>query len=429
MNSGEKILVLDGHTNQALACVRSLGEAGYAVLVASHRVSPLGKWSRHCRGHFRLASQTIGAYGAMREWSKRQGVRLVLPVTERACVLLNAERAEWEAEGVIVGCAPDETLAGAFDKAQTIRHARACGVHSPRTHIPESLAECLAAADEVGLPCVVKPRWSSAWDGERFSQTLGPAYVNERERLVETVEARRQGDVWPLIQEFVPGKGTGVFTLCERGRVVAWFAHERLRDTRPTGSGSSLRRSIRLEARLREPAERLLAELEWHGPAMVEFRDDGVRPPCLMEVNGRFWGSLQLGIDAGINFPLLWVSILTGRAIERADRYAEGVTLRWVWGDVKRFMRILRGAPSGYPGKYPTVMQGLKELLGPQPDGTRLEVLRRSDPWPGVGEWVGGLGEFLAWRSNGRPERAASGRTSEQRDTKRQAAEPVSDIN
>jgi len=31
------VLVLDGQTNQALACVRSLGRAGYDVLVASDR--------------------------------------------------------------------------------------------------------------------------------------------------------------------------------------------------------------------------------------------------------------------------------------------------------------------------------------------------------------------------------------------------------
>src|SRR2546422_7527370 len=62
----------------------------------------------------------------------------------------------------------------------------------------------------------------------------------------------------------------------------------RSRDVRPAGSGSSLRRSIALDPRLQQPAERLLAEMRWHGPAMVEFRDDGQGEPWLMEVNGRF---------------------------------------------------------------------------------------------------------------------------------------------
>jgi len=128
---------------------------------------------------------------------------------------------------------------------------------------------------------------------------------------------------------------------------------------------------------------------------MVEFRDDGINPPCLMEVNGRFWGSLQLSIDAGTDFPNLWVSILNGKSIEPSVTYTEGLTLRWLCGDVKRFLYILGGPPPGYPGSYPTWWQGVRELLGAQPSGTRLETWRKGDAWPAVGELVSGLHEIL----------------------------------
>jgi predicted ATP-grasp superfamily ATP-dependent carboligase len=395
MKPPEPLLILDGHTNQALACARSLGAAGHRVLVASHERFPLAAWSRHCRGRYRLRGQSPEEFAELRGWAWRQGVRVLLPLTERSCLLSNAGRAEWEAVGVTVGCGPAEMLDAAFDKARTLRHAEDCGVRVPPTRVPGSLDECLAAAEEVGFPCVVKPRWSNAWDGSRFRGARAPDYVTGRTELVEAARACRRHGGWPLVQGFVPGRGKGVFALADRGRVLAWFAHERLRDTRPTGSGSSLRRSVPLEARLREPSERLLAEMKWHGPAMVEFRDDGTNPPCLMEVNGRFWGSLQLAVDAGINFPLLWVSLLSGRAPAPVATYEEGVTLRWLQGDVKRFVRILRGAPPSYPGTYPTVWQGLRELLGPQPAETRHEIWRHDDPWPVVGEWVGNFEELI----------------------------------
>ena len=57
MKTTERILILDGHTNQALACVRSLGMAGYTMLVASHKRFPLGAWSRYCAGSFVLTEQ------------------------------------------------------------------------------------------------------------------------------------------------------------------------------------------------------------------------------------------------------------------------------------------------------------------------------------------------------------------------------------
>ncbi|MEK6282926.1 MAG: GNAT family N-acetyltransferase [Acidobacteriota bacterium] len=397
MKTTQRILILDGHTNQALACVRSLGLAGYKVLVASHRPSPLGSWSRYCKGSFRLAEQSVEVFAAMREWARREGVEIVLPLTERSCMLCNAERTQWEAIGIKVGCGTDEMLQNAFDKGRTILRAKECGLRIPVTQFPTSLAECLTAIEKVGFPCVVKPRWSSAWNGASVSANLGPAYLDSSHGLEELLLERNQGNDWPLIQEFVPGQGKGVFALCDQGRAVALFAHERLRETRPTGSGSSLRRSIPLEPRLRDPAERLLAKLKWHGPAMVEFKDDGKEAPCLMEVNGRFWGSLQLGIDAGVDFPLLWLSILNGQPMEPLTHYEEGLTLRWLWGDVKRFAWILRGTPPGYAAAYPTVYEGLRDLLGPQPHGTRLEAWRMRDPWPAVGELTGGVKEFLDW--------------------------------
>jgi predicted ATP-grasp superfamily ATP-dependent carboligase len=255
----------------------------------------------------------------------------------------------------------------------------------------------------MGFPLVIKPRFSHLWDGTRFLPDRGSSYAYDFDALESQVAERRQGRYWPILQRYVPGQGKGVFALAARGQVIAWFAHERLRDVRPTGSGSCLRRSIPLESRLKAPAERLLSAMKWHGPAMVEFRDDGASAPCLMEVNGRFWTSLQLAIDAGVDFPRLWLAILQGADAQRlsaqiATGYRENVVLRWLWGDIKRFVYILVGRPRGYRGAYPSVRQGLTELFGVQPAGTRLEIWRASDPWPALGEWVQGVREVLQAR-------------------------------
>ncbi len=399
MSAPERVLVLDGHTTQALACTRSLGRAGYDVLVASHRRAALATWSRFCRARYRLAGERLEAFAALIAWARERDVRVVLPVTERSCVLCNTQRRAWEAAGIIVGCADHGMLQPAFDKRLTYRHAAAIGIATPPTRVPGSLVECRSAALELGFPCLVKPCFSNAWDGAAFLPDLGAGYVNSLDELEATVLTRRQGDRWPLIQRIVPGRGKGVFALCDHGRPVVWFAHERLRDVRPTGSGSSLRRSIPLDPRLVAPAERLLRELGWHGPVMVEFRDDGAGEPCLIEVNGRFWGSLELAVRAGVDFPRLWLAMLTGKPLEPPPPYRAGVTLRWLWGDMKRLIAVFAGRPHGYPGPYPTRLQGLAEVSGPQPAGTELETWDAGDPWPAFGEWLQGAGELLsrAW--------------------------------
>ena len=395
MNDSSPVLILDGQTNQALACTRSLGEKGFPVLVASHWRRPLAGWSRYCRGVFHLAAEEVGAFAALRGWAQELGVRTVLPLTERACCLCKLEREAWEAAGIRVGCGTQEMLLNAFDKARTVRLASSCGVAVPATVCPASLEEAVKAAEQVGYPCVVKPRCSHLWNGTHFLPNRSCAYVNEPQELKGAVEARRQGDCWPLVQQYVPGHGKGVFALCDRGTVVAWFAHERLREIRPSGAGSSLRRSIALEPRLRQPAERLLGQLQWHGPAMVEFREEGASTPWLMEVNGRFWTSLQLAVEAGVDFPAIWLSVLNGERVAPVADYTPGVTLRWLWGDVKRLMFILAGRPRGYTGPFPSLPQGFRDLFGAQPPGTHLEIWRRTDPWPAIGEWHHGVQELL----------------------------------
>lgn len=404
---GACVLILDGHTNQALSCVRSLGRAGYRAVVASTQRAPLAAWSRYCGAHFRLAGETRADLAALRSWAAARGVAVVLPQRERSCRLVSAEREEWEAAGITVGCGPEDMLLLAFDKARTLEVAERCGVRIPPTYFPTSLEESRAAAAAVGYPCIVKSRFSDYWDGSRFVADAGALYVRDAAALDAAVSSCRQGELWPIIQGIVPGRGKGVFALCDHGEPLAWFAHERLRDVRPSGSGSSLRRSVLLDPRLRDAAARLLRAMRWHGPAMVEFRDEGTGDPWLMEVNGRFWGSLELAVTSGVDFPRLWVELLRGAPVTPPAFYRPGVSVRWLWGDAKRLMYIMAGAPPGCPTAYPTLRQGLREVLGRQPRGTRIETWASDDRWPAFGEWVQGVRELAKTTFKGRAPAAA----------------------
>src|SRR4029077_9073436 len=74
----------------------------------------------------------------------------------------------------------------------------------------------------------------------------------------------------------------------------------------------------------------LLNALEWEGAAMVEFRverETGVS--TLMEVNGRFWGSVSLPIMAGVDFPFYYWQVLHGEPPRVPDRYTVGMRWRW----------------------------------------------------------------------------------------------------
>jgi predicted ATP-grasp superfamily ATP-dependent carboligase len=182
------------------------------------------------------------------------------------------------------------------------------------------------------------------------------------------------------VQEYIPGTGAGVFTLCGSAGPVAWFAHRRIREKPPQGGVSVVSESAPVDPVLQALATKLLDSVNWFGPAMIEFRIDPEGRPWLMEVNGRFWGSLQLAIDSGVDFPWLFYRLCHGEDVQGPASYEVGRRLRWLLGDFDHLLLQVRGK-----GTARTMGEKLKAMgtfLGPQGSGVRLEVLRRDDRAP-----------------------------------------------
>jgi predicted ATP-grasp superfamily ATP-dependent carboligase len=189
-----------------------------------------------------------------------------------------------------------------------------------------------------------------------------------------------------LIQEFVRGDGAGYFALLHHGELRAEFAHRRIRDVYPTGSGSAVRISVEPDPEIRRSSLAILSALRWHGVAMVEFRSEAGSPPVFMEVNGRFWHSLPLACYAGVDFPALLARMAEDGDIEVTTGYRTGVRCRWLLGDARHLVEVWKGPPSGYPGQYPGKMRTLLDVLMPVP-GTYHDLFQWSDPLPEVADW------------------------------------------
>jgi predicted ATP-grasp superfamily ATP-dependent carboligase len=157
-----------------------------------------------------------------------------------------------------------------------------------------------------------------------------------------------------LIQERVPaqGRGQGVSVLMDSsGECVAAFAHERLQQYPNSGGPSTDRRSIHAPA-LVEKSLQLLKRLEWRGIAMVEWKvDPRDNQPKLMEINPRFWGSLELAVRSGVDFPVLYARAALGEKSVPVTSYAAGVRCRWIVpGEILRYLTQANGAREGILG-------------------------------------------------------------------------------
>lgn len=386
-----RVLVLDGNENQAVACVRSLSRAGHQVEVGAPCSWSKAGWSRACRRTFQYPDPCNDATAfvscVVAEAARTRGT-LVLPMTEHATMPLSASRDEVFAAGGRLVLPPHATVLRAFDKQQTTSLAKTLGLDTPQTATLCDDGQARTAAQAIRYPVVLKPRTSVEMSSSgQFSATGMPLYArNPQEFLASYNELRKRcGEV--LAQEFIAGTGTGYFALMRQGELRAEFAHLRIRDVRPSGSGSCLRVSTVPDSRIREGALAILRALNWHGVAMVEFRVRSDGTPVFLEVNGRFWGSLALAVYAGVDFPALLARMAEDGDVQPPPAYRTGVRCRWLLGDFRHLIEVWRGAPREYPAKYPGRLPTLASFLMPVP-GTFHDHLELRDPLPELGDWL-----------------------------------------
>lgn len=384
------VIVLDGNENQAVAAARSLAAAGHRVTVGASTSWSKAGWSRASTNTFRYTSPQQNAEAFIDDVLKCVRSRqrpLLLPMTERTTLPISAMRAILHDAGARTVLPDHNVVLRAFDKRATIALAESLGIRVPRTVVIASAALASSIAEDLPYPVVLKPSSSEELTSSGSRSTGSPLYATDPQTFRTAYARMREGCSTVLVQEFVEGIGVGYFALMRHGELRAEFAHRRLRDVRPTGSGSSLRVSTAPEPRIRAAALSLLEGLAWHGVAMVEFRqrDDGT--PVFLEINGRFWNSLALAVHSGADFPSWMAELAASGDVTAKSPYLVGLRCRWLLGDFRHLIEVLRGPPAGFPGRFPGRLETLRSFLRPF-GGTRHDNFMWNDPLPEIGEWL-----------------------------------------
>ncbi len=386
-----RTIVLDGNENQAVASARSLGRAGYKVHVGASTGWSKAGWSRFCSRSFTYTAPQVDApqfvADVVRVAAEEPGT-VVLPMTERTTLPLSERRDELDRVGARYVLPDHATLLRAMKKDEMTALAASLGIATPATVTLEDEGEAERFIQSATFPLVLKPRASEETDERGATRATGkPLYARNVDEFIAAFRDIRARAVAVLVQEYVEGRGAGYFALTNHGEVRAEFAHRRIRDVRPTGSGSALRESVAIDDRQRVAAQDLLKAIRWHGVAMVEFR---VRPngePVFLEINGRFWNSLALPVYAGVDFPAMLVRMATEGDVAQNPSYRTGLRCRWWVGDVRHLVTVLRGRPTGFTGHFPARWETIRNFFTPV-RGTRHDNFSWDDPLPEVGDWL-----------------------------------------
>jgi hypothetical protein len=137
----------------------------------------------------------------------------------------------------------------------------------------------------------------------------------------------------------------------------------------------------------------LLDALDWHGLAELQFIvEDEI--PRLIDLNGRFYGSLSLAVAAGANLPAIWAGLAIDDVPATPVRARPGVRYQWGSADLRRAVRERRGGlvrdlagtapytPQGQDTASPICATRVRRWLGcgrprcrpPTPGASRVDV-------------------------------------------------------
>lgn len=338
-------VVLGIETPIGLAIIRDLGMRGVTVHGIARGLDAIGMSSRYLtQGHLRAR----GEEDLIRQLVALQpqlGAASLFAISESDIDLLNRHRERLG--GFRLMFADVQRMASVLHKERTYAAAAAVGIRVPRTEQIGSMAEAAAVSSLLRYPVVLK--WSNPNDVVDLLRGAGLAldkahYCYDAEALLAYLRNYEKVGRFPLIQEYCIGFGLGQMILMHEGRAQYTFQHRRLHEWPPEGGFSTLCTSLAPEAHsmLMAQSIALLRALEWEGVAMVEYRHDPeTGESALMEINGRFWGSLPLACHAGASFPWFCHRLLgMGDAID-PQPYRSGLRCRFMIPETKRLLRLL----------------------------------------------------------------------------------------
>jgi predicted ATP-grasp superfamily ATP-dependent carboligase len=376
------VLVLGVEPRITIPIARSLHRAGISVTVAALSTLESHISSRAVSEFVRLPNYQDSSSrfpAAVESLVRGKNIDMLIPATDAALAAISGHYNQLN-QLLRVACPPPHTVDRVLNKGLTLQIAEQCGIRVPRECAIRSARDLETNSPGLRFPVVAKPRHKSS-EGSfkvRYFESLGQLRLGLASGQLDGA----------LLQEYCPGVGVGVEMLMHHGECLALFQHRRLKEVPHDGGAAVVAVPEPPDSNLVATAHKLLRALEWDGVAMVEFRRnpaDGT--VALMEVNGRYWGTLSLAIQCGVDFPWYQWQLAHDMTPQVPTSYPLDAQWRWTAGYVRRGHAMLPGCL-----KRDSVSSGLRKDLTRFPldftPAVRDALWSWSDPVPAAAELV-----------------------------------------
>lgn len=348
MSAFRNTVLVIGNYRQSLTIIRSLGRAGYQIVVSKSGTGSGAEYSRYTNDvwqHPGVKSDESVFVTALVEYLNEQEVcPIIFPVgdIEISCIARNAERLP---VGTTLIMPDPDTALLCQDKYHMYNVVRDLGLPQVGYQKAVNHSELESVVSDVGLPCVIKP-----------NDSLVPFFgkkaliINSSDQLRAAIPSWPAGHDHLLVQKFFKGDRHTCHFVAVDGEILAYFEYKILRTDRLDGTGYLVEGvSVEPTAKLREYTQALASCLEYRGVGSAQFLvDEANESVAFLEINPRLGASCALPYHCRCDLPRLAVENAEYMAGARqapsvsSTDYTIGERLVWTFGDLQGMLRARR---------------------------------------------------------------------------------------
>lgn len=337
---GHKILLLGNHRH-TITVVRSLGRAGFGVVLGQDEHTGIAQYSRYCSetwAHPKLEENEREFGLALEEFvARRPDVSLVFPIGESMLVYMTQNAARFPTLKIVAPAL--STVFKCLDKKRSYDTASKAGIPVPTWRLAGSVEDLHDTAREIGYPCVVKPNRSNHFFfGKKAIVCRSPADVSRN------FQSWPEGKERLIVQRYIESDRPNCHFRAIDGKLMEYYEHMVIRTDRTDETGFEIDGvSVAPTPILRDYCSALLRALNYSGVGCVQFlteRSGG--KVYFLELNPRLDATCALPYASGVDFPLYAVEcLLPDRIHEPASTlsYPTGVRIHYLMGDLQGLVR------------------------------------------------------------------------------------------
>ncbi len=278
-----KILVVTANYKKAYPVIKAISETNNSAIIAFYHFFSSSIFSKYVHKRYVIANPYRNERKYISNLLKiihNEDISMIIPVGFIDNITIARYRHLFK--GVIIPIPEYEKILEVSNKLTLGRMLKKLGIKYPET------SRYVRNRLEVDYPVVLKG----------LSDASKPVYILHKTAF-RNLSIR---DSKTIVQQFIVGIGHGYFALAKDGEIYLEFCHKRIIEDPPIGGPSVVACSY-YDPVLIRLGRRIVKHLKWNGVIMVELKKDvETGEYYVIEINPKFWGSLELSQACGVDF-------------------------------------------------------------------------------------------------------------------------------